>query len=292
MILSDDELRRVRQSIEAHSGLDETLVQRCGQLLHLGAYDEAVRSAFVLLEERLREALNEEGLTGTVLANQAFSPHKGPLAKLIGHTLSEREGLRELYSGAFKLFRNPTAHGVVGYTPAEGKAIISLVDLLLPILDRTEAYTESPENVEGLLSSMEKVAGAGAASRLRQFLTQSVNAGIRPSAAATRWIPFKRHGFIQLDGWDQPRWHPFGIFYVDADPGSHELSFPRGYYEKVVGFDTQQLLDDLAAIGITWTGTQKNPRVDLVHTNGQAFFDALFELIVWISAELDQGMPE
>ena len=158
MILTDDEMRQLRGSIEAHAGLDQELLQRCGHLLHLGAFDEAVRSAFVLLEERLRNAVNVEGMTGTQLANHAFSPTKGPLAKHLGRNQSERDGLRELYSGAFRLFRNPTAHGVVGYSAAEGKAIIGLVDLLLRLVKRAEELPPQdlfPSNVEKAISLVE-----------------------------------------------------------------------------------------------------------------------------------------
>ena len=129
MILTDKEMQQVRQSIEAQAGLDEELLRRCDHLLHVGAVDEAVRSAFVLLEERLRKVAGREDMTGTQLANFAFSAKDGPLAKHLGRTQSEREGLRELYSGAFKLFRNPAAHGAVGYNASDGKAIIGLVNL-------------------------------------------------------------------------------------------------------------------------------------------------------------------
>ena len=115
MIPTDDELEVIRQSIEAAAGIDEELKQRCGPLMRINAFDEAVRNAFVLLEERLRDTVIKEGLTGVQLANHAFAPDS-PLAKHLGHTPSEREGLRELFSGAFKLFRNPAAHGVVGYS--------------------------------------------------------------------------------------------------------------------------------------------------------------------------------
>lgn len=81
MILTDDEIRRIRQAIEAQAGLNTELLRRCRHLIHLGAFDEAVRSAFILLEERLRKATGEEGMTGTQLANYAFNPAKGPLSK-------------------------------------------------------------------------------------------------------------------------------------------------------------------------------------------------------------------
>ena len=138
MILTDKEMQQVRQTIEAQAGLDGELVRRCAPLIHLGKFDEAVRSAFVLLEERLRKAVNKESMTGTQLANYAFDLTEGPLAKLLGHNNAERKGLRELYAGAFRLFRNPTAHSVVGYSAAEGRAILGLVDLLLRMLKRAE----------------------------------------------------------------------------------------------------------------------------------------------------------
>src|SRR2546423_6481035 len=99
MILTEDEIRRIWQTMEANSGLDSELLRRGGHLIHIGAFDEAVRNAFVLLEERLRKAVNKDGMTGTSLANYAFNSTDGPLAKQLGHSASEREALRELYSG-------------------------------------------------------------------------------------------------------------------------------------------------------------------------------------------------
>ena len=49
MILTDDEMNSIRQSIEAKAGLDEELLKRCGDLMHMGKFDEAVHAAFVLL---------------------------------------------------------------------------------------------------------------------------------------------------------------------------------------------------------------------------------------------------
>ena len=106
MILTDEELQAIRQSLETYSHLDEELKRRCQHLLHLGANDEAVRTAFVLLEERLKDATGQDGMTGSKLADYAFNATNGPLSKHIGQTPVEREGLRELFAGAFKLFRN------------------------------------------------------------------------------------------------------------------------------------------------------------------------------------------
>jgi uncharacterized protein (TIGR02391 family) len=173
MILTNEEMEQVRRCMETQAGLDEELVRRCSHLIHLGAFDEAVRSAFVLLEERLRNAVNAEGVTGTRLALDAFDPDEGPLAKHLAASNSERLGLQGLYAGAFRLFRNPTAHSVVGYSPAEGRDILGLVDLLLKILKRAEelpAPGTLPENVETWIQQMEERMGPGAASRLYSWV--------------------------------------------------------------------------------------------------------------------------
>src|SRR5687767_6322377 len=107
MLLTDDEIKALRHLVNSGSGMDEELLNRCADFMHSGKYDEAVRNAFILLEERLRIAVNKEGMTGTDLANFAFSPKTGPLGKVLGNNEAEREGLREIFSGAFKLFRNP-----------------------------------------------------------------------------------------------------------------------------------------------------------------------------------------
>jgi len=79
-------LRQVRQVVENQAGLDEELLRRCGHLIRSEAFDGAVRSAFVLLEERLRDATNAEGMTGTQLANHALSfvQHVKTLLKIHG----------------------------------------------------------------------------------------------------------------------------------------------------------------------------------------------------------------
>ena len=89
MILTDNEMDQVRSVIEAQAGLDEELMQRCWLLVHQGAFDEAVRSAFVLLEEHLREAVGvgpQRFLSGIRLVDAAFDPEKGSLARRLGST--------------------------------------------------------------------------------------------------------------------------------------------------------------------------------------------------------------
>ncbi len=295
MILTDDEMSKIRESIEAQAGWDEELVRRCGPLIHLGRFDEAVRSAFVLLEERLRKAVGEEGMTGTQLANYAFNPQKGPLAKHLAHTPAEREGLRELYSGAFKLFRNPTAHGVVGYSPAEGRAIIGLVDLMLKMLKRVEEVPPPgslPSNVEDVLSQIEEVIGPGATGRLRIFLGKCVQMGLT-TTAATKWIPFRRYALYKPDRWDKPKPHPIAVFYLVATGAEYSIWFPTGYYyADVVGFNLDRLVEELTELGFQLAGKDREPRADLRIHNDQAFFDALLAILARVVEELDDTLRQ
>jgi len=295
MILTDKEMQQVRQSIEAQAGSDEELVRRCGPLIHMGKFDEAVRSAFVLLEERLRKAVDKEGMTGTQLANYAFNPTKGPLAKHLGHNQAEREGLRELFSGAFRLFRNPTAHGVVGYSAPEGKAIIGLVDLMLKMLQRAEELPPPglfPENVEVALVRVEEAIGPGAASRLRTFLGKCLKElGLKP-ATAKQWIPFKRYALYKLDQWEKPRSHPITVFYLRATDPEYRLQFSTYHYVRVVGFNADWLIKELTGLGFQLVGKNQEPRIDLRIHNDQSFFDTLFELVKRTADELEQTLRQ
>jgi uncharacterized protein (TIGR02391 family) len=296
MILTDKEMQQVRQTIEAQAGLDEELVRRCAPLIHLGKFDEAVRSAFVLLEERLRKAVNKEGMTGTQLAIYAFDLTEGPLAKHLGHNDSERRGLRELYAGAFRLFRNPTAHSVVGYSAAEGKAILGLVDLLLRMLKRAEELPPPdlfPDNVEIVLEKTEETMGPGAASRLRTFLGKCVRTGIKPSSKAKWSIPFRRYGLWKHHDWDEPKSHRIAMFYVEVGGKEPRFYFPVSYYYgNLINFDVERLVDELTEMGFRPSGKYQEPRVDLRLHNDQEFFDALFDLLVRTSEELDDTLQQ
>lgn len=291
MILTDKEMQQIRQAIEGQARLDEELLGRCGHLLHVGAVDEAVRSAFVLLEQRLRKLVREKGMTGAQLANYAFNSKDGPLAKHLGRTRSEREGLRELYSGAFKLFRNPTAHGTVGYDAADGKAIIGLVNLMLRTLRRAEelpAPESFPPNVESMLGSIEEEIGPGATSRLRMFLGKCMKAGLKPSPHARQWIPFRQYGLYKPDHWDEPKSHSIAVFYLSKHGSEHKLSFPtHSYYRNVVGFNVDRLIGELLELGFRSVGKNQEPRIDLRMHSDEVFFDTLLNLVTQTLNELE-----
>lgn len=294
MLLTDTELNRLREALESQANLDEQLLRRCADLLHLGAYDEAVRSAFVLLEERLRDMLGEEAMTGSNLANAAFNTKDGPLAKHLGKNMSEREGLRELYSGAFKVFRNPSAHSAVGYDSSDGKDIISLVNLLLRILKRAEELPAPgffPDNLEGALALAEKRIGASAASRLRVFLGEcmKLGAGLQPASTPKQWIPFQKHALFRAPEWKEYKPHRIAVFYVIADGSNTAIQFPIDYYySKVIGFNTDMLDDQLSSLGFHAKGRKGELYVDLKTTNSEAFFNNLLDVVSEIVAFLEE----
>jgi uncharacterized protein (TIGR02391 family) len=298
MILSDDEMKTIRQAIDERSGLDEELLNRCTDFLRTGKYDEAVRNAFILLEERLRVVVNKEGMTGTQLANYAFSPANGPLAKLLGNNDAEKEGLRELFSGAFKLFRNPTAHGVVGYDRVEGKSIIGLVNLLLKIVNRVGELpppSTFPENLENSLSDIEKVVGAAATSRLRKFLGRCIVSGIKPTVASKhwQWIPFKRYALLKYDHWDKPKVYQLTLFYLVVNEKDKSLWFPvNQYYSNAVDFDLDPIKRELRSIGFQLTGKYQDYRADLKIHNSANFFDQLFDILIQTSKELETRLEQ
>jgi len=296
MILTDKELNELRETLESKTNMDPELLRRCANLLHLGAYDEAVRSSFVLLEERLREMLGEESITGSNLANAAFNVKDGPLSKHLGKNLSEREGLRELYSGAFKVFRNPSAHSAVGYDPSDGKEIVSLVNLLLRILKRAEelpAPGSFPSNLENALLIIEENIGASPASRLRAFLGNCLKAGVQPLGSPKQWIPFQRHALYKADNWKEYKPHRIAVFYLVVAGSTIGIQFPIGYYySKVNNFNTDRLDDQLSGMGFYPTGRNGDLQIDLKTYNSKSFFENLEEVVINAVVDIEETMRE
>ncbi len=294
MLLTDAELEHIRLELQAQAGLDAELAQRCGHLVHLGAFDEAVRSAFVLLEERLRKATGVEGMTGTALANRAFNADPGSLALRLTEDKGEREGLRELFSGAFKLFRNPSAHGVVGYTPSEGKAILELVNLLLGILKRVDDHLPPgalPANVESTLTQITAVAGAAAANRLRVFLGKGVRRlGLKPVGSAKQWIAFRRRGLYKSPESESASPSFVPAFYLVNTGELVGIAFSIDYFRNVVDFDGERVEKALATLGFVPQGKRRDPFADIRTHNDQTFFDSLYDLVASVVDDLEETL--
>jgi hypothetical protein len=122
------------------TNLDVELKQRCLPILGAGSadpklWDSAVRTAGVILEERLRivGGITDKTRIGRELVNDVFSS-KGTLAAKIPNE-SERQGYRDMYAGIVGVFRNPYAHRFIDPTPEDGGTFIIFVNLLLKMLE-------------------------------------------------------------------------------------------------------------------------------------------------------------
>ena len=117
--------------------MDEELRNDCAELLeNRKYYIDAIRRASVVLEERLKKAVEGTGAEnlqyGASLVRYALAKDTGKL--VISDIFNEQDGVFQLFSGAFAFVRNPPAHKKVQYTELEAWQTISLIDYLLLLL--------------------------------------------------------------------------------------------------------------------------------------------------------------
>jgi len=130
------------------SNLDEEIKSRCLPILGAGSadpklWDSAVRTAGVILEDRLRHVggILDQSRVGRDLVNEIFG-QSGTLASRISSD-SERQGYRDLFAGVIGAFRNPYAHRFIDPTPEDGGAFMVFINLLIKLL---EDFGESIED--------------------------------------------------------------------------------------------------------------------------------------------------
>jgi uncharacterized protein (TIGR02391 family) len=116
-------------------GLDPVVMSQVKPLFARGDYDTAVFRAFKEVEVRVRN--KDPGLageSGVDLMNRAFGPN-GLLMK--GADKKDRASMRDLMTGAFSMFRNPSAHQEVKFEdPREVIDMICFANQLLRMVDR------------------------------------------------------------------------------------------------------------------------------------------------------------
>lgn len=288
MILNSGELNQLREFLESQSGLDEELLSRCGNLLHIGNYDQAVHTAFVLLEERLRRIVGKPRMTGVSMVEYLFSKN-GRLTRHMSLDEKEQEKYRNLFDSAFSLYRNPSAHTMTNYNATMGKAIIGLVNLLLHILgdpDNWPPPTSFPENVEKAISHIEEVVNSEAAHRLRLLLSHCYQIGIDTrDNNSTTWVPFIYDAVQLLKGWDEPRRHPLPLFYVVVSKKPFLYIPINEYYSRVVGLDIEPLAKGLKQVRFRPYGKKGEFRSFFAENNSQAFFDTF---LGWLKGIVEQ----
>ena len=116
------------------SVLDEELAAKALTEYEDGHYQSAVRTSFVVLEERVRKLGGfRESDHGAGLMTEAFRPD-GPLA--MGKTESEKEGTMLLFRSVVMALRNPVSHRFVNEVDEDyARDVIHTVNLLLRVMD-------------------------------------------------------------------------------------------------------------------------------------------------------------
>lgn len=137
----DDSFTDYLKGLNEIDHLDDELKQRCLHSIsndpeNPRAWDKAIRTATVVLEERLRKIGETEKVdpdaTADKIVNIAFN-ERGKIAKEIG--TKEARAYRDLYAGLMLVFRNKYNHRLIDPTPADGAAIIQFISLVLKMLN-------------------------------------------------------------------------------------------------------------------------------------------------------------
>jgi hypothetical protein len=113
--------------------ISEQLVQQAPQA--------AIQYLFTLFENHLRDRISAgPEVYGESLINQAFG-ERGCLT--YGPVKSEDLGVRNLMSGAYATFRNPSMHRLIEYDERLVTSVLVLVDLLIQLVDGASAKPPS-----------------------------------------------------------------------------------------------------------------------------------------------------
>lgn len=107
-----------------------------------GHYQSSVRTAFRVLEERIRdEGGFSQDSVGMGMAQDAFSPDDGPLT--FAEVEAEQRGWMYLYAGGFGALRNPPSHRNEDRIDQQrAMQILHYVDLLLDVLETEVAQDD------------------------------------------------------------------------------------------------------------------------------------------------------
>ncbi len=102
-------------------------------LLHNENTDEAIGTAFKFLDNHLQKLLGVSPYQyyGEDLVNYAFSPKTGVLQ--LGTDPNEQVGLRNFFSGANAIFRNPAAHRFIKHDLLIAASVVAMVNAMSKI---------------------------------------------------------------------------------------------------------------------------------------------------------------
>jgi uncharacterized protein (TIGR02391 family) len=132
--------------------LVDARLTKAAALFEQGHYDDAVKEAFQFVEIAVRDEIGARNDVITVtLMREAFkvgskdpsrSDANGPLTDPTAPE-GEQHGLRDLFSGAMGVIRNPVSHRRLQLTPAESMERLALANLLLRFLDAAVAQART-----------------------------------------------------------------------------------------------------------------------------------------------------
>lgn len=116
------------------------LLEKCLETFKEDRYEEAIFSAYKLVEEKVRGkaglGLDDIGMT---LMTKALHPNTGKLIIPSCKLPNEQEGVYNLFKGAIAFFKNPSSHRTVDYDDRLVTIeIIAFADILLHIISTAQ----------------------------------------------------------------------------------------------------------------------------------------------------------
>jgi uncharacterized protein (TIGR02391 family) len=113
--------------------LHPVIAQEAGLIFHTGKYDAAVYEAFKQLEIAVKEATGINNI-GSALMMDAFKNGTGPLVDKNADP-NEEEGLKFVFAGAMKIFRNSTGHRNVRMDAYQAASLIIHASYLYSLVE-------------------------------------------------------------------------------------------------------------------------------------------------------------
>jgi len=124
---------------------DRDLLSVCRPNVIAEHYDDAVRLAFICIEERIRDLAGihtQDNGYGIRLVDRAFNEKRTDFALRLLRKGVKLESARFFIRGALGLFRNPPAHQLANYDRETCLAILRTANLMLQLIEQGRASIE------------------------------------------------------------------------------------------------------------------------------------------------------
>lgn len=125
---------------------DTELLSTCQDNMAVGHYDDAIREAFIIVEERIRELANLQGAGrqehGRGLVFYALNNTKTDFALRLSRRGVDLESARSFIGGIFGLIRNPIMHNLMGHNRDTCVTVLRAANLILRFIEQGRASVE------------------------------------------------------------------------------------------------------------------------------------------------------